>query len=556
KWRSMPRFIQLYICLLLIAITLLFAFALFAPSNQMSAVDNNEKIKLLEETVIKAALNRQHTSTKSTSFKSVKKDLNDKRISWEADLKDPIIPPNDKQLKIIEAMRHSWSGYLSHAWGYDNLKPITKEGSNWFGVGLTIIDSLDTLLLMGLEKEYNEALEWVKNDLTFDVNRYVNCFEMTIRVLGGLLSAYHLTDDPILAGKAEDIGERLIHCFDSPSKVIPYSDVHLKTKRAKGPLWSPDSTVAEISSMQIEFRDLSRVLKRKKYEYVSFKTSQTLHNLSVKNGDPLVPMYINPISVRFTPSTITLGARSDSYYEYLLKQYLQTGIRWLQDDYLKAVEAINDRLVRTTQGPLKLTFIGENLRNSEFYPKMDHLTCFFAGTLALGYYHNTLNERKDLSDVFEQHLEFAKSLARTCYYMYNLTATGLSPEIAHFHLAPTLNSKDELIIRSADTHNLLRPEYVESLFYLYHITKDENYRDEGWEIFEAFNRHCRVETGGYTSIDNVLDVNETRPKNFQESFWTAETLKYLFLLFSDDKVLIHKLLNNYIFNTEAHLIPL
>ncbi|RWS22894.1 endoplasmic reticulum mannosyl-oligosaccharide 1:2-alpha-mannosidase-like protein, partial [Leptotrombidium deliense] len=229
-----------------------------------------------------------------------------------------------------------------------------------------------------------------------------------------------------------------------------------------------------------------------------------------------------------------------------------TKISWLRDDYSNAVKAIKERLMRTTDGPLKLTYVGEKVRyTSSVVPKMDHLVCFLPGTLALGYHlYNTHNQKKLFTEDFKEHLAIAESLARTCFQMYNSTATGLSPEIAYFE-----SGENEVRIRPADSHNLLRPEYVESLFYLYHITGKQIYRDQGWQIFEAFNRYCKVKSGGYTSIGDVRNPKQTRPKDMQESFWSAETLKYLYLLFSDDKVLIDKLLNYFVFNTEAHLIP-
>lgn len=216
-------------------------------------------------------------------------------------------------------------------------------------------------------------------------------------------------------------------------------------------------------------------------------------------------------------------------------------------------------------------------------PKMDHLVCFLPGTLALGYYHYSRQQSikngyrgrvsgeidpnvslhdqggsakeasKPFSDRFADHLELAEELAKTCYNMYNMTATGLSPEIVYFG---TSDDEQEMIIRPADSHNLLRPEYVESLFYLYHITGNADYRKQGSQILNSFNQYCKVPTGGYTSIDDVRFPDHVRPKNMMESFWTAETLKYLYLLHSDDTILVSKLMNNYVFNTEAHLIPI
>ncbi len=99
---------------------------------------------------------------------------------------------------------------------------------NWFGVGLTIIDSLDTLLMMNLESEFTAAQRWVEKSLDFSaVKGDVNFFETSIRVLGGLLSAFHLSGQDVFLQKAKDLGDRLMGAFESPSG-IPYSDVNLK----------------------------------------------------------------------------------------------------------------------------------------------------------------------------------------------------------------------------------------------------------------------------------------------------------------------------------------
>jgi len=108
----------------------------------------------------------------------------------------------ERQKAVVTAFKHAWKGYKDYAWGYDELKPLSKSHSTWFNLGLTLIDSLDTMWLMGLEKEFQESRDWVANKLIVEQNRDVNLFETTIRVLGGLLSAYHFTEDHIFLDKA------------------------------------------------------------------------------------------------------------------------------------------------------------------------------------------------------------------------------------------------------------------------------------------------------------------------------------------------------------------
>lgn len=443
---------------------------------------------------------------------------------------------------VKEAFRHAWKGYKNFAWGHDELKPVSKSYGEWFNLGLTLIDALDTMWIMGLKEEFEEAKAWVDKELSFSKNIDVNLFESTIRILGGLLSTYHLTNEALFLDKAKDIGSRLMPAFNTPSK-IPYSDVNIGKGTAHPPRWTSDSTVAEVTSIQLEFRELSRLTQDPRYRDAADEVMRLVHKLEGKH-DGLVPMFINTNTGRFTHLGVyTLGARADSYYEYLLKQWLQGGKKEteLLEDYLTSIEGVKKNLLKKSS-PSGLTFVGE-LSHGHFSPKMDHLVCFLPGTLALGA-HNGLPQ---------EHMELAKQLMETCYQMYVQMETGLSPEIVHFNMQAGEGGRD-VDVKLADRHNLLRPETVESLFYLYRLTQDKKYQDWGWEIFQNFNKYTRVSSGGYTSINNVRDPEYPSPRDKMESFFLGETLKYFYLLFSDDPELIS--LNKYVFNTEAHPLPI
>ncbi|XP_023694261.1 mannosidase, alpha, class 1B, member 1b isoform X2 [Paramormyrops kingsleyae] len=442
---------------------------------------------------------------------------------------------------VREAFRHAWKGYKEFAWGHDELKPISKSYGEWFGLGLTLIDALDTMWILGLKEEFEEAKTWVATELSFDKNVDVNLFESTIRIIGGLLSTYHLTGDGMFLEKAKDLGSRLMPAFNTASK-IPFSDVNIGKGTAHAPRWTSDSTVAEVTSIQLEFRELSRLTQDEHYQKVVNEVMRLVHKLEGKQ-DGLVPMFINTNSGQFTHlGVFTLGARADSYYEYLLKQWIQGGKKEteLLEDYVQAVEGVKKNLLRKSS-PRSLTFVGE-LSHGHFSPKMDHLVCFLPGTLALGA-HNGLPK---------EHMELAKQLMETCYQMYAQMETGLSPEIVHFNMPPY--EGQDVDVKPADRHNLLRPETVESLFYLYRFTQDKKYQNWGWEIFKNFNKYTRVSSGGFTSINNVRDPQYPNPRDKMESFFLGETLKYFYLLFSDDPNLIS--LDKYVFNTEAHPLPI
>lgn len=450
-------------------------------------------------------------------------------------------PTNDRQKAVVAAMKHSFNGYKSFAFGHDNLKPISQTYSDWFNLGLTIIDALDTLYIMDLQEEYDEGKRWVESDMQLNVNRDVNLFETTIRVLGGLLSIYHLSGEEIFLTKANDLGRRLMPAFNSPSG-IPFSDVNLHSLTAHAPKWSPDSSTSEVTTIQLEFRDLSRALNDPVFEDAIAKVSQKIHELPKTDG--LIPIFINANTGTFRSfSTISLGARGDSYYEYLLKQWLQIGKplpHYLEEDYKEAIAGVIKNLRRETPNEHHV-YVGELISGKEFKPKMDHLTCYLPGTLLLGHKNG----------MPQSHFTLATELLETCYQTYIKQPTGLAPEITYFNLEG--ESSTDIYVKANDAHNLQRPEFVESLYYFYAITGNKTYQDMGWRIFESFEKYTRV-SHGYTSINNVKNAKDVRPKDMMETFWLGETLKYFYLLFSDDRNEID--LDKYIFNTEAHLIPI
>ena len=262
---------------------------------------------------------------------------------------------------------------------------------------------------------------------------------------------------------------------------------------------------------------------------------------------------------------IRLGSRGDSYYEYLLKQYLQTSEEEpiYYEMYRESVEGVKKNLVRKSF-PNELTFIGELERGigGPFSPKMDHLVCFYGGLLAVGSTNGlSLDEAKQQKWWNEERaldFRFGEELTYTCYKMYHdVMPTGLSPEIVVFNEDTT--KEHDFRIKPMDRHNLQRPETVESLFYLYRLTGDVKYRQWGYEIFQNFIKYTKVvnEHGeiSFSSLSDVTSLKQDGSPKFKdntESFWFAETLKYLYLLFDDENKIP---LTEYVFNTEAHPFP-
>lgn len=465
---------------------------------------------------------------------------------------------SEKQDLVKEAFRDSWKHYEQDAWGKDVYKPLSKTGKNMgqYPLGWIIVDSLDTMLIMGLDEEFKTAEAWVANELSYDFDYEVNVFETTIRMLGGLLSAHYLSGNDMFLDKAVDLGNRILGAFDSPSG-IPYASVNLKTgKGVKNHVDNGASSTAEVSTLQLEFKYLSKLTG----ESLCWEKVENIMKILDKNHpkDGLVPIYVHPETGKYQGNLIRLGSRGDSYYEYLLKQYLQTENQEpiYNMMYQESNRGIKQHLLRKSK-PNGLTFIGELERGigGPLSNKMDHLVCFIGGSFALGATNgeDLLTARKSGSwdHLKEEDMMIAKEITHSCWKTYEGTATGLSPEIVVFNTNE--DAKEDFYIKPLDRHNLQRPETVESLFILYRITKDPIYREWGWKIFESFVKHTKTPDGSYTSLDDVTTIPSKQRDNM-ESFWLAETLKYLYLLFDDSED--EKLpLNKVVFNTEAHPFP-
>ena len=144
-------------------------------------------------------------------------------------------------------------------------------------------------------------------------------------------------------------------------------------------------------------------------------------------------------------------------------------------------------------------------------------------------------------------MDLAKGITNTCHESYNRSESKLGPEI--FHFSGRLEAK---ALEQSYMRYYLRPEVIESYFILWRLTKEQKYRDWGWEAVQALESHCRVKSGGYTGIKNVYQANSPKD-DVQQSYFLAETLKYLYLLFSNDDLVS---LDQWVFNTEAHILPI
>ncbi|KAF7284746.1 hypothetical protein GWI33_021615 [Rhynchophorus ferrugineus] len=448
-----------------------------------------------------------------------------------------------RKLKVKEMMKHAWENYVRYAWGKNELKPVSKRGHSHsvFGtqpLGASILDGLDTLYIMGMMDEFNQGREWVAKELDVDnVLSDVSVFEVNIRFVGGLLTCYALTGDTIFRDKAQQIADKLLPAFNTPTG-IPNALVNFKTGSSKNYGWASGSSsiLSEFGTLHLEMAYLSDVTGNTIYRNKVDKVRQVLSQIDKPNG--LYPNYLNPRSGKWGQHHMSMGALGDSFYEYLLKAWLQsskedTEARQMFDD---AMAAVMKHMLQTS--PSGLSYFAE-LKFDRVEHKMDHLACFSGGLLALA--AKTLN-----NDMSARYMDVAKQITHTCHESYDRSYTKLGPESFRF-----TEGAEARALKSSEKYYILRPEVIESYFYLYRLTKDEKYRDWGWEAVQALEKYCRA-PGGYSGLKNVYS-EEPQQDDVQQSFFLAETLKYLYLLFSDDNLFPF---DQWVFNTEAHPLPI
>lgn len=427
-------------------------------------------------------------------------------------------PIRRKQLaaEVKAEFLHAWQGYKKYAWGHDDLKPLSKSYHDWYAQPLlmTPVDALDTMIIMGFKAEAARTKDYILKNLSFDKDIDVQNFEITIRLLGGLLSAYQLTGDRRLLTLAEDLGNRLLPVFNSPTG-LPYRYVNLRTGKVRGEVTNP----AETGTLLIEFGTLSKLTgKPVFYEKAKHALVETYLRRSPRG---LVGTRVNVETGRWTNTDSHISAEIDSYYEYLLKCWLLFGDQDCKKMWQESIRAINRHLAdeRAGEGSNRELWYGHaemnsGKRTSTVYGALD---AFFPAVLALS---GDLNR--------------AKRLQSSSFAMWN--QHGIEPEEFDY-------AKMEVVSAGYP----LRPEIVESTYYLFHYTKDPQYLRMGESLFRDFVRHCRSDEG-YAALKNV--VTKERSDSMQ-SFLFAETFKYFYLLFAPAQTLNF---DKVIFNTEAHPI--
>ena len=599
----------------------------------------------------------------------------------------------DAAAKVKSAFARAWAGYEAYAFGSDELRPLSQTASErWGRLSITMVDGIDTVWLMGLDAQYGRARQWLLDhykDRVFSGGD-APFFEVTIRALGGLLSVHTLTGDNAVLDLANELGHRLAPALSKSPSGIPYCTVHL----GLGNVSCPDSDLgqsiplAELGSVQLEFAALRAALSAdpppagSSWPMAALPDAdnalRAVRRLPALHG--LYPTRMRPQSGGPASKEVGFGSGTDSFYETLLKRWIQGGKRevsgrtpkpfsrsycsphryltglmpmhvpvnlcaqdWLREMYRDSLVGLR-RLLRRSH-PSNLLFVARAnggevgmvrprshvLRDRHTF---EHLSCFLPGMLALGAHH-----RAGINATWEW--EVARELLHTCATLYRRQPAGLGPERVAFvtqaAMAAAAAERDdglELTTDDYDVHDSqwpLRPEYVESLYVMNALdplvrrpgrggeaadktasqaggetggeaggevggeaggeaggetsaeesgqsagTEVPSYRHLGLAVLEAIERQCRTDSG-YAALrttsqavpaatspaasgapapaGGAVDV-QRQQANSLESFFFAETLKYLFLLFADPASLPAALdLDRYVFTTEAHVLP-
>ena len=489
-----------------------------------------------------------------------------------------------RQAAVKMTFERSWKAYKEHAWKQDELLPISGGSKTTFGGwGATLVDSLDTLWIMGLEDEFHEAVQAVTEIDFAPGHGELNMFETTIRYLGGLLAAYDLTgcEDGRLLEKAMELGDMIYMSFDTPNR-MPITRWNAG-KAAAGEQQSAaaNGIIAELASFSLEFTRLSQLTGDMRYYDAVTRVTAVLASQQNETKIPgLWPVGINVQKPDLTRDNLfSLGTMADSAYEYLGKTYQllhNTGATASPYAimYTSAMDAVIKHLLFRPKTPDNADILVPAAARIDDQGKMtldptaQHLVCFAGGMLALG--------SKLLGNA--SHLDYGRKVTEACIWSYIHAPNGIMPEMFRMTPCPTTEPCDYDDNTSrlqqfpgfehvTDARYMLRPEAIESVFYMYRITGERRYQDVAWSMFEAIEKRTRTSIANAAIRDVTLriepkegselrrgvgvrsDESELQLSDSMESFWTAETLKYFYLIFSEPGLIS---LDQWVFNTEAH----
>jgi mannosyl-oligosaccharide alpha-1,2-mannosidase len=420
--------------------------------------------------------------------------------------------------QVRDEFLHAWNGYKRFAWGHDEVLPITGKPSDFFvtghSFGLSIIESLDTLYVMGLDDELRMCVKWLRSNLSFDVDGEVEMFEAMIRMVAGCTTGYYATGESFLLKGARDLADRLLACFTKSPSGAPYRFVNLRT----GAVRDPVSNLAEIGSNILEFGDITRLTGDSKYLDASMKAFEAViakrsalnllgTNFDVEKGD-----FSGTDDVAPNPP-------ADSFYEYLWGGWQMLGLAQSRDWYRLLTDAILKYQLTRVNGNTWFRAVDYRTGVATADTTQSELAAFYAELLAKG----------------------GNRVVGEAYY------DSWTSILAKYELIPeTINYTDSSVV---DPGYGLRPEYPNSAFDLWFLTHDDKYRQTAYSYFKALRKNCRT-ADGYAALTDI----RTTPMTFEDNFPAyafSENFKYLYLMFADSPRFDGA---NYYLNTEGKVM--
>ncbi|XP_055351913.1 ER degradation-enhancing alpha-mannosidase-like protein 3 isoform X2 [Paramacrobiotus metropolitanus] len=443
--------------------------------------------------------------------------------------------------QVKDMFLHAYHAYLTHAYPADELQPLSCRGrfrSHGSGRGdvddalgnfsMTLVDSLDSLVLLGELGEFERAVRLVIEEVRLDADIVVSVFETNIRMLGGLISAHVLAEElrekrrgmgwygGQLLEMARQLGYQLLEAFRSTTG-MPYPRVNLRHGLKHGLHEQRHTCSACAGTMILEFAALSRLTGDPVFETKSRQAMDYLWHAR-HSASSLLGHIIDVHSGDWIRRESGIGAGSDSYYEYVLKAYILLG----DDTYLHRFHQHYAALLKYVLRGANMLDVHMHQPSATSKPYLDALIAFFPGL-----------------QVLYGDIEPAKISYQTLHKVVD----------RYKFLPEAFTAEPELRIYWSESY--LRPEFIESTYFLYTATKDPFYLHVGERLIHSLEEHARVDCG-YAALK---DTRSGQQDDRMDSFFLAETLKYLYLLFSEDADLPVDL-HAYIFTTEAHLLPL
>ena len=399
--------------------------------------------------------------------------------------------------EVCAEMAWAWDNYHRLAWGKDQIKPISGGNESFplkgHHLGLSLVEGLGTLWVMGLDDQFDAGVAWVKESLDFDVDGEVSVFETSIRFLGGLLSAHHACGDPALLAKAKDLADRLAPAFDTPTG-MPHRFVNLRTGRTRDPRTGP----AEVGTYLPEWGTLSRLTGERRYYELPKRATVALYGR--RSRIDLIADGIDADTGAWTSRRTTVGSGVDSYYEYLWDAWQLLGDADCKAMFDTLTRAVLRRQVEVADGRLWIAD-ADFETGARLNREQDELASFYGGLLAQG---GWMREGE----------------------AYTLSWASVQDR---FGVLP--GTYDYGSGAAVDKRNALYPELADAAFNLWLLNREPRWREVGRTHFLNMRRWNKARYG-YADLADVTADPKTQSDHCP-GYWWAEQMKYYYLLFSD-----------------------